>query len=303
MAKSPDPRRYAVLDVFTSQSLAGNPLAVVLDSDGLDDAAMQAIAAEFNLSETVFVLPPQHPAHSARVRIFTPVLELPFAGHPTVGTAILLALERFDGTGMREGIIVLEENIGAVRCGVRLKQAGAYGEFDIPVLPDKPYAIGERDLIAAAIGLEPSEIGFENHKPMRCSAGVPYSFVPVRDLERLETCRVVSRAFEEVFGEHGAYIYTRETLSEANDFQARMFAPAHGVVEDPATGSAAAAFAGIVTLFDTPSSGVTRYRIEQGQIMGRPSLIELELEIENKVLSAVRIGGYAVVVARGELLV
>ena len=112
MAVSSKSRRYAVLDVFTEDRLAGNPLAVVRDSEGLDTARMQAIAAEFNLSETVFVLPPQHPAHSARVRIFTPGRELPFAGHPTVGTSILLALERFDGTSMKEGIIVLEEDIG-----------------------------------------------------------------------------------------------------------------------------------------------------------------------------------------------
>lgn len=303
MAVSSEPRRYAVLDVFTEDRLAGNPLAVVRDSEGLDTERMQAIAAEFNLSETVFVLPPEHPAHSARLRIFTPGRELPFAGHPTVGTAILLALERFDGTTMKEGIIVLEEDIGSIRCGVKLKQRGAYAEFDIPVLPDKPENGGDRDLIAAALCLEPNEIGFENHKPTRCSAGVPFAFVPVRDLERLNRAKVSGRAFEEAFGERGAFIYTRETASEANDFQARMFAPAHGINEDPATGSAAAAFAGIINLYDQPPPGVTRYRIEQGYAMHRPSLIELELEIEKKALSAVRIGGHAVVVARGELLV
>src|SRR5690242_1959316 len=111
-------RRYAILDVFTDQPLAGNPLAVVLDAEGLDDGQMRAIAAEFNLSETVFVLPPEEAHHTARVRIFTPSQELPFAGHPTVGTAVLLALRAVaDGTGVEEAVIMLEEKVGPVRCG------------------------------------------------------------------------------------------------------------------------------------------------------------------------------------------
>ena len=292
-----------VLRVFTDRDGSfGNPLGVV-DAASVDPADRQRIATELGYSETIFVTVPDAGSSTAHAHIHTPTTELSFAGHPTVGTSILLALERFDGTSMKEGIIVLEEDIGAVRCGVKLKQHGTYAEFDIPVLPDKPENGGDRDLIAAALCLEPNEIGFENHKPTRCSAGVPFAFVPVRDLERLNRAKVSGRAFEEAFGERGAFIYTRETASEANDFQARMFAPAHGINEDPATGSAAAAFAGIINLYDQPPPGVTRYRIEQGYAMHRPSLIELELEIEKKALSAVRIGGHAVVVARGELLV
>lgn len=301
MAGSDRSRRYAVLDVFTRQALSGNALAVVFDADGLDTAAMQAIAAEFNLSETAFVQPASHPAHSARVRIFTPRRELPFAGHPTVGTAVVLGMERLGGTGMNEGIVVLEEEIGAVRCGVRLGEGAGFAEFDIPALPDTPQPAGDREMIAAAVGLEPSEIGFENHKPVRCSAGVEFTFVPVRNRTVLEQARA-ARGFEETFGANGAFLYTRDTESEANDFQARMFAPQQGIPEDPATGAAAAALSGVIRKFDQPPSGVTRYRIEQGYQMGRPSIIELELEIEKKDLSAVRIGGNAVLLARGELL-
>lgn len=117
-------RRYFILDVFTNQALAGNPLAVVLDGEGLSDTRMQAIAREFNLSETVFVLPPESPTHSAKLRIFTPAKELPFAGHPTVGTAILLARERFGEIEEdQNAMVVLEEAIGKVRCGVVLKPA------------------------------------------------------------------------------------------------------------------------------------------------------------------------------------
>ena len=303
MPETPTPRRYAVLDVFTTERLAGNPLAVVLDAHGLDTARMQAIAAEFNLSETVFVLPPQGKAHSAAVRIFTPRHELPFAGHPTVGTSVLLAMERFGGTRTTDGIIVLEEEIGAVRSGVTLNGDGGFAEFDIPVLPDLPVGFSDKEMIAAGLGLEPSEIGFENHRPMRCSAGVTFHFVPVRDLERLNGARVTGKAFDRAFGDGSVYLYTRETASEANDFAARMFAPAGGIPEDPATGSAVAALAGVVMHFDAPPNGTNRCRIEQGVAMGRPSLIELELVIEKKMLVTVRIGGHAVIVARGELFV
>ncbi len=303
MPDTPKARRYCLLDVFTSERLAGNPLAVVLDADGLDTQRMQAIAREFNLSETVFVLPPQGKAHSAAVRIFTPKHEMPFAGHPTVGTSVLLALEKFDGTGTTDGIIVLEEKIGAVRSGVTLNGGSGFAEFDIPVLPDLPVGFSDKEMIAAGLGLEPSEIGFENHRPMRCSAGFPFHFVPVRDLERLDAAAPVGKAFHRAFGDGSVFVYTRETVSEAHDFAARMFAPAAGIPEDPATGAAAAAFSGIVMHFDAPPPGTTRYAIEQGVAMGRPSLIELELVIEKKMLVTVRIGGHAVVVARGELFV
>ncbi|MBO6930651.1 MAG: PhzF family phenazine biosynthesis protein, partial [Roseibium sp.] len=131
-------RHYAILDVFTNKSLAGNPLAVVLDSEGLSDEQMQKIAGEFNLSETVFVFPPENPGQSASMRIFTPKVELPFAGHPTVGTAILTAMERFgDVSGEQDSVVVLKQKIGAVRCAVILREnAAAFAEFDVPKLPE-----------------------------------------------------------------------------------------------------------------------------------------------------------------------
>lgn len=295
-------RAYNVLDVFTDTPLTGNPLAVVHDAQGLDTEAMQAIAREFNLSETVFVLPPQNPAHTARVRIFTPGKELPFAGHPTVGTAIMLARLRWAGAEEMEGIVVLEEEIGAVRVGVVLRNGNAFAEFDIPQKP-KPIDGGlDTDLVAAALGLVPAEMGFENHRPSRWNAGVDFDFVPVRDLGVLRRCRVDMRAFAKAFPSGSAYLYTRDTISVENDFHARMFAPVMGVSEDPATGSAAAGFAGVIMHFDQPPGGSHRFRIEQGHIMGRPSLINLELDVQGG-LHAVRIGGGAVVVAGGTLSV
>ncbi|MBO6758537.1 MAG: PhzF family phenazine biosynthesis protein [Roseibium sp.] len=301
-------RRYAILDVFTNTPLAGNPLAVVLDTEGLDDAQMQAIAGEFNLSETVFVFAPENPGHSATVRIFTPKIELPFAGHPTVGTAILLATERFgDVQDEQDAVVVLKQKIGAVRCAVILRQhAAAFAEFDVPKLPEPAGPTHNNELIAEALGLEPTDIGFENHDPCRFKVGTPFNFVPVRDLNALSRAKPVLPRWQAGFGNGGhndAYVYCRETRSHDSAFHARMFAPDMGIPEDPATGSAAAAFAGVVHFFDGMTAGTHHIRIEQGFVMGRPSLIDLEVDVENGDMHAVRIGGQAKILARGELYV
>ncbi len=298
------PRRYAILDVFTDRPLAGNPLAVVLDSAGLDDARMQAIAREFNLSETVFVRPAQNPVHSASIRIFTPARELPFAGHPTVGTAVILGLERSGGQpGNDEMVLVLEETVGAIRCGVSLHGAKAgHAVFDLPKLPEGGGDPPARDAAAAALNLMPNEIGFENHLPSRYSAGVPYTCVPVRDLAAIGRAKANHAVWQNAFGKGGAaFLYCREAAGAGRQFHARMFAPEHGITEDPATGSAVAAFAGVIAAFDQPPGGNHRYVIEQGFEMGRPSLITLEVDMDGGLVAAARIAGDAVVVARGEL--
>ena len=150
---------FHTLDVFTDRRFAGNPLAVVHGADGLDTAAMQTIAREFNLSESVFVMKPDNPAHSAKIRIFTPAMELPFAGHPTVGTAVLLAELRVGGEARdMDSLVVLEEKIGVVRVGVKLrKNEAAFAEFDAPKLPENSGPAPDVQLLAPAVGLEPSE--------------------------------------------------------------------------------------------------------------------------------------------------
>jgi trans-2,3-dihydro-3-hydroxyanthranilate isomerase len=295
--------RYHVLDVFTEQRFGGNPLAVVLDADALDAARMQAIAREFNLSETVFVLTPQNKAHTARVRIFTTAAELPFAGHPTVGTAALLAhLRAPAGSGQDSALVVLEEVIGPVRIGVRLPPRGApFAEFDAPRLPQprgKPPSIED---LAAALGLLPAEIGFENHRPTVFDAGNAFTFVPVASLEAIGKARVSPQHWAPIAGTAGAFLYCRQTVHTTSAFHARMFAPHNGMPEDPATGSAVAAFAGIVHRFDEVTDGPHKRVIEQGLEMGRPSLIELSLTVEGGSLTSVRIGGHAVRVAEGEI--
>ena len=294
--------RFYTLDVFTTQRYSGNPLAVVMDADALDAAGMLRIAREFNLSETVFVLKATRPAHTARVRIFTPGGEVPFAGHPTVGTAALLAELRSPETnGERDALIVLEEEIGTVRVGVRQKPgAPAHAEFDVPKLPEPSAGVPPNDMLAGALGLIPSEIGFENHKPSAYSAGLPYIFVPVQSLAAIARAGVNPSHWPQAFGTaHAAYVYCRETTHATSHFHARMFAPNMGVAEDPATGSAAAAFAAVVARFDTPRDGIHKKIIEQGFEMGRPSLIELSLHISSGRLDTVRIAGHCVRVSDG----
>lgn len=300
-------RRFAVLDVFTNSPLSGNGLAVVRDCDGLDEAAMQAIARGFNLSETIFLCPPRTQGHTAHARIFTPARELPFAGHPTVGAAVLTALDRFgaDAAG-QEALIVLEEQVGAVRCGVRLSgPRSGHAAFDVPrAVEPLPYR-ADRALIAAALGLSVHEIGFENHVPSAFTAGVPYVFVPVKGLEAAGRARADARHWQAAFGQaaDAAFLYCRESVGADVDFHARMFAPELGFVEDPATGSAVSAFAGVVHGFDRPVEGVSMVIVEQGLEMGRPSRIRLEVEIAAGRLARARIGGDAVVVQDGELFV
>ncbi|MGB8734727.1 MAG: PhzF family phenazine biosynthesis protein [Rhodomicrobium sp.] len=298
-------RRYAIWDVFTAKPLAGNPLAVVLDSGGLSTEQMQAIAREFNLSETVFVLPPRLPAHTAYIRIFTPYTELQFAGHPTVGAAIQLADDRISGAAADcDALVVLEEGIGSVRVGVVGRRGQApYAEFDVPRLPELSGAPAHEDRIAAALGLSPQEIGFANHRPSQYEAGTPFTFVPVRGLEAIARAQIVASHWDEAF--HGAggkvFLYCRETIQHTAAFHARMFAPGVGVPEDPATGSAAAAFSAVLHRFDQLPEGTSEFTIEQGIEMGRPAEIKLEVEVLGRRLKRVRIGGFACLVMRGKL--
>ena len=299
-------RVFYTLDVFTATPYAGNPLAVVTDTEGLDTERMQAIAREFNLSETVFVLPAENPAHTAKVRIFTPQAELPFAGHPTVGTAVLLATQKYAvGERPDDALVVLEEGVGPVRVGVRFEtDAPTFAEFDVIKLPEPDGPAAPADRLAAALGLAPNEIGFENHKSVRFSAGVPFTFVPVRDLDAIGRAAVMSQHWGEAFsgdGHGAAFVYCRDTVHRNAAFHARMFAPEMIAGEDPATGAAAAAFPAVIRQFDTPPDGVHTAHLEQGYEMNRPSDIYLEFEVAAGNLRAIRVGGQAVQVMKGEI--
>jgi trans-2,3-dihydro-3-hydroxyanthranilate isomerase len=301
---------YAIYDVFTGTALAGNPLAVVFDADRFNDAAMQSIAREFNLSETVFVKTPENPAHTARLRIFTPGRELPFAGHPTVGAAIALADRRLGDALPDNGIDLvkmLEEGIGPVRCAVRISRHEAgFAEFDLPRLSSRFDEEIEPADIGAALGLDPQEIGFENHRVSLWSAGVPFVLVPVHDLAAAAKAECNAADWERVApmadGQVAyAYVYCRGGVHHTASFHARMFAAMDGIGEDPATGAAAAALSGAIHAFDGLREGNHALVIEQGVEMGRPSLIHLHLDCTAADLTHARIGGEAVKIAEGRL--
>jgi trans-2,3-dihydro-3-hydroxyanthranilate isomerase len=288
--------------VFTRRRYAGNPLAVVVDAGGLDDAAMQAVAREFNLSETVFVLPPAEKAHRAKLRIFTPAAEIPFAGHPTVGTAVLL--HRIDrGAGSRD--IVLEEGVGPVRCTVEALDADTgSARFALARLPEPSGNAGPPAAIAAALSINESDIGFAGYKPGRWSAGAEYTFVPLAGLDAIRRCRINSAHWRAAFGNGrvtGAYMFCRETVEPGHAFHVRMFAPDMGVPEDPATGGGAAAFSGLIARGERLADGEHAFVIEQGDEMGRPSLIRLSMTMQGGTLTAGAIAGEAVVVSEGTI--
>lgn len=298
-------RRFVTLDVFTGERFAGNPLAVVLEAEGLDTQDMQRIAKEFNLSETVFVLPPSDPRQRADIRIFTPARELPFAGHPTVGTAVLLAI--LDQNGEPGAVAFgLNERVGIVPCAVEVKDGtSGTARFHLPRLP---FVWGEgkdSTTYAWALGLDPTEIGFDRHVPSRHSAGVAYDLVPVASLEALAKSKPQGEAFDKAFGDsdHPApYVYARMPQSDGLRFRARMFGLGMGIAEDPATGSAAAAFAGALMQCEPLGDGEHNIVIEQGVEMGRPSEISLQMTIKGGSLVSAEIGGGAVMVSRGEIL-
>jgi len=261
---------------------------------------MQTIAREFNLSETVFVMAPADAANSARVRIYTPARELPFAGHPTVGCAVLLAEMGREKEDVFETTIRLEEEVGLVEVLVRrLGPEPAYGELVAARLPEPFGEAPLADKIAAALSLAADDIGFGKHRPCICTAGNAFLFVPLASRAALARARVDTAGWEALEGaaQVGVYLYCAGD-GEA-DYHARLYAPESGVTEDPATGSAAAAMPGALLAAGALNEGANAVTIAQGEDMGRPSLIRLFADIEDGSIAQVRVGGQAVRVSQG----
>jgi trans-2,3-dihydro-3-hydroxyanthranilate isomerase len=295
---------FSTFDVFTNRRFSGNPLAVVSGADCLSDEDMLAIAREFNLSETVFLQEPRDPVNSARLRIFTPSGELPFAGHPTIGAAIHIATTRASEMLARhEVVVVLEEAIGPIRCEVISGRSGIpFAQFSVPETPHKIENVLSLDLLARAFSLDPVDIGFARHEPSIYSAGLPFIFVPLRTRAAVDGAQIDPAALSAATAEvTGAYLYTNETVDAGNAVYARMFPRGLGFCEDPATGSAAAAFAGVAQEFERPEDGDHEFFIEQGHKMGRPSRITLRMNVNDGRLGPVQIGGQAVRVCEGAL--
>ncbi len=307
--------RFIQLDVFTTTPLCGNPLAVFPEADGLTDEKMSKIAREMNLSETVFVLPPREPTTVRRLRIFTPVREIPFAGHPIIGTWNALAREGVapapeNGNGWTR--INHEVGIGVLPVDIEFKQGQptrvlmTQGKFEILDEVDNAHEQAE---IARALGRAREDL--DESLPIQIiSTGLPALAVPVRSLKDLRRCHVNAGLLAELYGRRGAtgcYAFTRETLEGGlARAHARFFAPADNIPEDPATGSAGGALGAYlvhhcVTGFEA-TDGKFLFDIEQGDFMDRPSRINIEIKGTGGAVEEVRVGGPSVVVMRGELI-
>lgn len=292
---------FHVFDVFTDRPYAGNPLAIVKGADDLATDQMQTMARQFNLSETIFVQTPDDPAHTAKVRIFFPTAEIPFAGHPTIGCAIHLALEAA-GEGDFETEITLEEVAGLVPVQVSRRSGEVSAEFVAPKLPVPHEGQIDPSLIAAALGLAESQIGFGAHAPALWQAGPEFLFVPVPDHAALAKARPTSPAWQRLEQVTNEAVYVYAPGASFIDYQARMFAPAHGMPEDPATGSASAILAAQLMAAGALKEGETHLTLAQGVEMGRPSRIGLTvLRRADGALQEIRVSGSAVPVMSGQL--
>src|SRR5262245_41497853 len=266
---------------------------------------MQRIALELNLSETVFILPPESPGHTCRVRIFTPGAELPFAGHPTVGTAHLLVELGTVKLQNGEAKIVLGEGVGPVPVTVR-EGPPRFAELTVAKLPERGADPPSREAVAKLLSLAPSDLAASPDEPQSWSCGMPYLFVLLRDRGALGRARFDAAAWDAAFHgywAHAVYLFCRDPEREGSDLRARLYAPSFGIIEDPATGSAAAALAGWLAARERLPDGTRRWVIEQGMEMGRPSTIQLEADVRGGHVTAVRVGGHAVLVAEAEMIV
>lgn len=282
---------FHVYDVFTDRAFSGNPLAVVMGADGLSTAQMQTIARQFNLSETIFVQTPEEPDHSARVRIFFPTAEIPFAGHPTIGCAQHLS-------GGKNGLITLETRAGLVPVTI----SGGLAELIAPRMPLPHRGQAEVAMVAEALGRPEASIGFGGHALGIWQGGPAFLFVPLAGLDDLARARPVEPAWSALMAAahvDSAYLYTRT----ADGIRARMFSPTAGIPEDPATGSASALLSAQLLAAGELAEGETRITLRQGVEMGRPSRIGLTTVVEDGALVQIRVSGRAAKVAEGRIAI
>jgi trans-2,3-dihydro-3-hydroxyanthranilate isomerase len=295
---------FVTVDVFTGTQFAGNPLGVVLNAQGLSGGQMQAIAAEFNLAETTFVLPPKDPAHTAEVRIFTPRYEMPFAGHPNVGTAFALARAGTSyGRAVGRDSVLFEEKAGIVPISLLKEGVVVSGAR---LASPQPLTLGAEvpaELIASACSLSVDDIETRNHPPRIASCGAPFILAELKDRARLAAATARSDIFMRDIAKQPAtslLIYT-QVAESGIDIRARMFAPHHGIPEDPATGSANVALIGLLAnLRREPDLQIAK-TIAQGVEMGRPSVLQAEAEKKNGTVIATYIGGRCVPVMSGTI--
>ncbi len=294
-------RRYVTVDVFTDRAFGGNPLAVILDAAGLSTAQMQAIASEFNYSETTFVLPPQNSAHDAQVRIFTVREEIPFAGHPNVGTAFVLATQ----AAKPPARLVFEEKAGLVPVEILQEDGRPVGAELTAPQPLKRLSQFSAEQAAACASLLPADVKTDRHPPQIVSVGLPFLVAELASREALRRARPDAAAFARTFpcdGSDAVYLYTRDVPpGEAPcDLQARMFHPGSGgLTEDPATGSATVAAAALLADLSDAADGELSLRVGQGVDMGRPSLLLTRVRKQGGVVASAHVGGRCVQMMQG----
>ncbi len=305
--------RYVTCDVFTPVPFAGNPLAVVFGAEGLPTATLQAITREFNYAETTFVFAAEHPAHARRVRIFTPELEVPFAGHPTIGTAHVLVATGEVPAASDTMTVVLEEGVGPVPVTVRLVGGvPVHGQLTTAQAPEERTEVDDLAALASTLSLDPAEFLGGAHAPTGVSCGLPFLLVPLRSTAAVTRARLDPGAWQRVLRDRWAawpMVFAMAHDDDpgelpahvrGTDIRARVFVPGSTVPEDPATGSANAALAAYLAA-RTPRTGTLRWSVAQGVEMGRPSRLELEAERTDAGVGAVRVGGASVIMAEGTL--
>jgi trans-2,3-dihydro-3-hydroxyanthranilate isomerase len=294
-------RRYITVDVFTDRAFGGNPLAVVLDAGGLSTAQMQAVACEFNYSETTFVLPPRDPAHDAQVRIFTVRKELPFAGHPNIGTAFVLATQ----AKAPPARLKFEEIAGLVPVEIQTTGGAVVGAELTAPQPLRRLTQVSAEQVAACLSLSTAELRVDRQPPQIVTVGTPFLVAEVGSREALRKARPDAAAFAKTFpcdGSDAVYLYTRDVppAEQPCDLQARMFHPGtSGLSEDPATGSATVAAAAMLADLSGERDGEFKLRIGQGVDMGRPSLLLTRVRKQNGVVTSAHVGGGCVQMMEG----
>jgi len=297
--------RYYTCDVFTERRFGGNPLAVLPKADGLSDHQMQQIAHEFNFSESAFVFPAKG-GHTRHVRIFTPAAEIPFAGHPNVGTAFVLAATGEFGQINSPLTVTFEEKAGLVSVAIRAEQ----GEIvSCELAAPESLSLGKTlpaELVASAVSLNREDLVTDTHPPQICSVGLPFVFTELRDRAALERARINLSGFDALHDlgvNPQLHLYIRVSESEPDwhgfDIRARMFAPLSGVPEDPATGSANCTLGGLLAHYQEKPSGTFSWRIAQGVEMGRPSTLIVRAEKADGSVQATWVGGSCVMVSEG----
>jgi trans-2,3-dihydro-3-hydroxyanthranilate isomerase len=299
--------RYLTCDVFTSVPFGGNQLAVFPDARGIPEQRLLDVTREFNYSETTFVYPPADPRHARRVRIFTPGGEVPFAGHPTVGTAHVLAETGEIALTGETTQIVLEEGVGPVRVAIRAEgRTPVFAQLSVAKLPEVLAPPPSRDELARVLGLEVDDLRGGDWSPQVMSCGLPFLFVPLHDRAAVTRARIRMDAWEATLGSAPVgeiMIFAPGGERAGTDYRARMFAPGLNVPEDPATGSACAALGGYLAVRDTRRDGTLRWVVEQGFEMGRPSMLDVEADLAGGNVTAVRVGGDTVVMSEGTMAI